>query len=333
MEYRLLGNTGVKVSKLCFGTMSFGGEADEQTSSAMFTRCLDAGINFFDCANVYAGGRSEEILGRLMTGKRQNLVITSKVYFPTGEDINARGASRRHIMASIEGSLKRLNTNYLDVYFIHHFDELTPLEETLRALDDLVSQGKILYPAASNFTAWQIAKAQGISALHDWARFECLQPMYNLVKRQAEVEILPMAQAEHLGVISYSPLGGGLLTGKYGSQRRPDSGRLVENKMYQTRYGAPEVYQVAEKFTRFAEQHDYEPAALAVAWVAAHPGITAPIIGARNLEQLEGSLKSLEIPMTPELRKEVSALSPEPPPATDRSEEGSPYTYQGANKR
>ncbi len=329
MEYRLLGNTGVKVSMLCFGTMSFGAEADEQTSSAMFARCRDAGINFFDCANVYAGGRSEEILGRLMAETRQDLVITSKVYFPTSEDINARGATRRHIMASIEGSLKRLNTDYLDVYFIHHFDPLTPLEETLRALDDLVSTGKILYPAASNFAAWQVAKALGLSALHDWARFECLQPMYNLVKRQAEVEILPMAQAERLGVISYSPLGGGLLTGKYGTQRRPESGRLTENKMYQTRYGDPQLYEIAERFSRFAEQHGFDPAALAVAWVAAHPGITAPIIGARNLRQLDGSLKSLEIPMTPELYGEVSALSPEPPPATDRNEEGSPYTYGG----
>jgi aryl-alcohol dehydrogenase-like predicted oxidoreductase len=327
MEYRPLGNTGVKVSMLCFGTMSFGAEADEETSSAMFARCLDAGINFFDCANVYAGGRSEEILGGLIAGKRQDLVVTSKVYFPTGEDVNARGATRRHILASIACSLRRLNTDYLDVYFIHHFDPMTPLEETLRALDDLVLAGKILYPAASNFAAWQVAKALGLSALHDWARFECLQPMYNLVKRQAEVEILPMAQAERLGVISYSPLGGGLLTGKYGSQRRPESGRLMENKMYQTRYGDPQVYQIAEKFTQFAEQHAFDPAALAVAWVAAHPGITAPIIGARNLQQLEGSLKSVDIPMTPELYREVSSLSPEPPPATDRNEEGSPYTY------
>ncbi len=327
MDYRLLGNTGVRVSKLCFGTMSFGAEADEQTSAAMFNRCLDAGINFFDCANVYAAGRSEEILGRLMAGKRQDLIITSKVYFPIGEDINARGATRRHILDSIEGSLKRLNTSHLDVYFIHHFDELTPLEETLRALDDLVSQGKILYPAASNFAAWQVVKALGISAQHDWARFEVLQPMYNLVKRQAEVEILPMAQAEHLGVISYSPLGGGLLTGKYGAQRRPDSGRLMENKMYQTRYQGDQTYEIAENFTQFAKEHGFDPAALAVAWVGAHPGITAPIIGARNLQQLEGSLKSLEIPMTPELRNEISALSPEPPPATDRSEEGSAHTY------
>jgi aryl-alcohol dehydrogenase-like predicted oxidoreductase len=321
MEYKLLGKTGVKVSALCFGTMSFGGDADEQTSAALFNRCREAGINFFDCANVYAGGRSEEILGKLIAACRDQVILTSKFYSSTGPDINAGGASRRHIRAAVEASLKRLNTDYIDVYFIHHFDEDTPLEETIRALDDLVRAGKILYPAASNFAAWQVAKALGIAAKEGWARFECLQPMYNLVKRQAEVELLPLAQSERLGVITYSPLGGGLLTGKYGARQRPDSGRLVENKMYQTRYGAPSYYDVAERFTNFAREHNLEPASLAVAWVASHPAVTAPIIGARNLGQLEGSLKSLDIQITAELRAAIAALSPEPPPATDRNEE------------
>jgi aryl-alcohol dehydrogenase-like predicted oxidoreductase len=321
MQYRFLGRTGVRVSRLCFGTMSFGGDADEETSKALFARCRDAGINFFDCANGYAGGRSEEILGRLVRGSRQDLVLTSKVYFPVGQDINARGASRRHILAQVETSLKRLQTDYLDVYFIHHFDDDTPLEETLRAMNDLVSSGKILYPAASNFAAWQVMKALGLSARQGWAPFAVLQPMYNLVKRQAEVEILPMALSEGLGVIPYSPLGGGLLSGKYGVGLRPAAGRLVENKMYQTRYGFEWVYQAAENFTRYAREAGYEPAALAVAWVGSHPAVTAPIIGARNLTQLEGSLKSLEIEMTPELRDQVSTLTPEPSPATDRAEE------------
>ncbi len=321
MEYKLLGNTGVKVSALCFGTMSFGGDADEKTSAAMFNRCREVGINFFDCADVYAGGRSEEILGRLIADCRDEVIITSKVYGSTGPDINARGASRRHIRAAVEASLKRLNTDYIDIYFLHHFDNDTPLEETIRALDDLVRAGKILYPAASNFAAWQVAKALGISAKEGWARFECIQPMYSLVKRQAEVELYPLAQSENLGVIPYSPLGGGLLTGKYGVTRRPDSGRLVENQMYQTRYGDALYYDVAERFTDFVRERNLDPASLAVAWVASHPAVTAPIIGARNLDQLEGSLKSLEIEMTPELRAEISALSPEPPPATDRTEE------------
>jgi aryl-alcohol dehydrogenase-like predicted oxidoreductase len=327
MEYKFLGDTGVKVSQLCFGTMSFGGDADEEASKALYHRCREAGINFFDCANVYNGGRSEEILGDLIAGEREQIVLTSKVYFPTGEDINARGATRKHIRTAIEASLKRLNTDYLDVYFIHRFDDATPLPEVLRALDDLVRQGKILYPAASNFAAWQVTKALGISAKEGWARFECLQPMYNLVKRQAEVEILPMAQSEKLGVIPYSPLGGGLLTGKYGVGKRPETGRLVENKMYMTRYGDEWVYDVAEQFAGFASEKGFDPASLAVAWVGAHPGVTAPIIGARNLKQLEGSLGAVDIPMTEELYAEISALSPAPPPATDRNEEKTQFNF------
>ncbi|MBN1246873.1 MAG: aldo/keto reductase [Anaerolineae bacterium] len=321
MEHKVLGSTGVKVSSLCFGTMSFGGDADEATSAAMFHRCRDVGINFFDCANVYQKGHSEQILGKLIAGCRDEVVITSKAYFPMGPDVNARGAHRRHLMQAIEGSLRRLDTGYIDVYFIHRFDDDTPLEETLRALDDMVRQGKILYPAASNFAAWQVAKALGIAALHDWARFEVLQPMYNLVKRQAEVEILPMAQSEGLGVIPYSPLGGGLLTGKYGVDKRPDEGRLVSNAMYQKRYADNWVYETAGDFTAFAKENGYSPVSLAVAWVASHPAVTAPIIGARNVDQLNGSLGALEIDMTAELRAAISALSVEPPPATDRSEE------------
>jgi aryl-alcohol dehydrogenase-like predicted oxidoreductase len=321
MDYKLLGSTGVKVSSLCFGVMSFGGDADERMSAAMFARCREAGINFFDCANVYAAGRSEEILGRLIAPCRDEVIITSKVYGATGPDINARGASRRHIRAAVEASLRRLNTDYIDIYFLHQFDRDTPLEETLRALDDLVREGKILYPAASNFAAWQVVKALGISAREGWARLACIQPMYNLVKRQAEVELLPMAESERLGVITYSPLGGGLLSGKYGTAQRPDAGRLVENRMYQQRYGEARYYDVAERFASFARQRGLEPASLAVAWVAGHPAVTAPIIGARNLDQLEGSLKAVEVAMTPELRAEVAALSPAPPPATDRSEE------------
>ena len=327
MEYKSLGSTGVMVSPLCFGTMSFGGDADESTSAEMYKECRDTGINFFDCANVYAGGRSEEILGKLMHNHRDEVVITSKVYFPTGPDVNARGSTRRNLMNAVEASLKRLNTECIDVYFLHRFDDNTPLEETLRALDDLVSQGKILYPAASNFAAWQVSKALGISANHGWAKIACLQPMYNLVKRTAEIEILPMAKAENIGVIPYSPLGGGLLTGKYGVDRKPASGRLVGNQMYQTRYGDAWVYEVAEAFANFAKEQGYSPVALAVAWVGGNTGVTAPIIGARNVDQLNGSLGALNINMTPDLWAQISALSPEPPPATDRNEERSSFNY------
>jgi aryl-alcohol dehydrogenase-like predicted oxidoreductase len=185
----------------------------------------------------------------------------------------------------------------------------------------------------SNWAAWQIARALGISAREGLARFECIQPMYNLVKRQAEVEILPLAQAEQVSVISYSPLGGGLLTGKYGATRRPESGRLVENQMYTKRYSEPAYYEIAERFTAHAQERGVHPATLAVAWVMAHPAVTAPIIGARNVEQLEASLAAPDVPMTPEWRGEISALSIEPPPATDRSEEKSGIIYKGTQQK
>lgn len=321
MKYRVLGRTGVKVSQLCFGTMSFGGDADESTSAAMYKRCRDVGINFFDCANVYVGGRSEEILGRVMASDRDELVITSKVFSAVGPGVNQRGLSRRHIMMEVENSLRRLQTDRLDLLFVHNFDNDTPIEETVRALDDLVTQGKILYPSVSNWAAWQIAKALGISAREGLARFECMQPMYNLTKRQAEVELFPLALSEEIGVIPYSPLGGGLLTGKYAAQKRPDSGRLVSNEMYMRRYGEENYYQIAGDFTAHAQAKGVHPATLAVAWVMHHPAVTAPIIGARSVEQLEASLDAINVAMTDGWWEEISALSYEPPPATDRSEE------------
>ena len=320
MDYRLLGRTGVKVSQLCFGTMSFGDTADEAESAKMFNRCRDLGINFFDCANVYAGGRSEEILGNLMADCRDDLVITTKVVTPVDDGVNSGGASRRHLQMQVEKSLKRLNTDRIDVYFLHHYDPNLPVEEVLRALDDLVHQGKILYPAVSNWSAWQTAKALGVSDYEGLARIQCVQPMYNLVKRQAEVEILPLAQAEDVGVIPYSPLGGGLLTGKYTTSQRPDQGRLVENQMYSDRYSEDLYYEVATNFNAYAQDKGVHPASLAVAWVMANPAVTAPIIGARNLEQLEASLAALDVEMTADLYDEISALSPTPPPAHDRLE-------------
>lgn len=327
MEYRFLGNAGVRVSELCYGTMSFGGDADADTSQQLYTACRDAGVNFFDCANVYAGGESERILGKLMSSERNELVITSKVYFPTSDGPNSRGSTRYHIVRAVEDSLRRLNTDRIDLYFLHRFDEVTPLEESLRALEDLVRSGKVLYLGASNFAAWQVAQANGIAALHGWAPIACLQPMYNLVKRQAEVEILPMAQSEKLGVISYSPLGGGLLSGKYSKSHKPEAGRLVENEMYQTRYGGTGVLEAAEEFTSLAKELGVHPASLALRWVSTHPGITAPIAGARNTGQLAAALASVDIDMDEELRARISDLTPTPPPATDRSEEVKGVNY------
>jgi aryl-alcohol dehydrogenase-like predicted oxidoreductase len=194
------------------------------------------------------------------------------------------------------------------------------MEEILRTLDDLRRSGKILYLAVSNWAAWQIATALGISAREGLARFELIQPMYNLVRRQVEVEILPLAQAAGLGVITYSPLGGGLLTGKYGVGKRPQAGRIVENPRYQDRYGLDSDYETADRFSAFAATVDIKPTTLAVAWAMAHPAVTAPIIGARNLAQLRDSLAALEVDMTDDLRAEISALSRTPPPATDRTE-------------
>ncbi len=321
MDYRTLGRTGVKVSPLCFGTMSFGDIADEAESARMFHRCRELGINFFDCANVYAGGRSEEILGGLIADCRDEIVLTTKAVSSTGSDINAGGASRRHIQLAVEASLRRLKTDRIDVYFLHHYDSDTPIDEMLRALDDLVRQGKILYPAVSNWAAWQVMKAQGSAAQSGFARIECLQPMYNLVKRQAEVEILPMAAQEQIGVIPYSPLGGGLLTGKYAANRNPQTGRLLENRMYIKRYGQADYHQTATDFAAHAADRGYAPATLAVAWVMAHPAVTAPIIGARNLQQLEDSLAALDVAMTAEWYAQITALSATPPPAHDRLEE------------
>ncbi len=321
MDYVMLGRTGVKVSPLCFGTMSFGDIADEAESARMFNRCREAGVNFFDCANTYAGGRSEEILGDLVAGCRDEIVLTSKAVSRTGPDINQAGASRRHLQIAVEDSLRRLKTDRIDVYFLHHYDADTPVEESLRAMDDLVRQGKVLYPAVSNWAAWQVMKAQGIAARQGWTRIECLQPMYNLVKRQAEVEILPMAAQEEIGVIPYSPLGGGLLTGKYAADTQPEESRLLVNAMYQKRYGMANYYQTAADFSAHARDRGVHPASLAVAWVMAHPAVTAPIIGARNLNQLEASLAALEIDMSPEWHAEIASLSPAPPPAHDRLEE------------
>ncbi len=321
MQYTKLGRTGVQVSKLCFGTMSFGGDADESTSAHMYHRCREAGINFFDTANVYSQGKSEEILGTLIRGHRDELVITSKVYGQMGKDPNRKGLSRRNIMLSVEHSLRRLETDRLDVYFCHMFDANVPMEETLRAMDDLVRQGKVVYPGVSNWSAWQIAKGLGMAEMLRLTSIYVIQPMYNLVKRVAEIEILPLAVDAKLGVITYSPLGGGLLTGKYTSRQRDKEGRLVKNKNYSIRYGDERYYTIAEDFTIYARRAGVEPATLAVAWVKANPAVTAPIIGARNLEQLDASLAAADYQMSQEQYAEIAALTPPVPLATDRTEE------------
>jgi aryl-alcohol dehydrogenase-like predicted oxidoreductase len=319
MEHRLLGRTGVRVSRLCFGTMSFGGDADEGESAKMYRACRELGINFFDCADQYNKGRSEQILGELARGHRDEIVITTKCYNPSGPDLNARGGSRRHMTRAVEASLKRLGTDRVEALFLHQSDPYTPIEETLRGMEDLVRAGKVLYPGLSNHSAWMTQQAIGLQELRGWTRLQVIQPMYNLVKRQAEVEILPMAAANGVAVIPYSPAGGGLLSGKY--VEKGAQGRIATNKMYTERYAQPWMHEVAARFAGFCKERGMHPISAAVAWVAAHPAVTAPIIGARNLAQLQASLDALKIDMTPALREEISALSRTPPPATDRLEE------------
>ena len=319
MKHRILGTTGVQVSQLCFGTMSFGGDADEAMSAKLYQAARAAGINFFDTADQYSKGRSEEILGRLMKSERESLVVATKCYNPASEDINARGGSRRYIPRAVEASLKRLQTDRVEILFLHQHDPLTPPEETWRAVEDLVRAGKVLYPAVSNYAAWQTQRALDLQRTRGWATLQVTQPMYSLVKRQAEVEILPQAAASSIGVTPYSPAGGGLLSGKYA---KPGAqGRIASNKMYESRYGEEWMHEVAADFADFCRGRGWHPMSVAVAWVMAHPAVTAPIIGARSPEQLQASLDSVKIPMTPELRAEISALSRTPPPATDRLEE------------
>ena len=322
MKYKPLGRTGVQVSELCFGTMSFGGDADEATAAKMYKAVRDAGINFFDSADEYNKGRSEEILGRLIKGHRENLVLATKCHNAISEDVNARGTSRRHVTRAVEASLKRLQTDRVEVLFLHRFDKSTPIDEAMRALEDLVRSGKILYPAVSNWSAWQTQRAVDIQERNNWARLQVTEPMYSLVKRQAEVEILPMAEANRIGVIAYSPAAAGLLSGKYSGKQGPKAaGRLKSNKSYEARYSEKWMFETADKFVALCKKKGLHPVSTAVAWVGAHPAITAPIIGARNLEQLRASLDSVRIEMTPALRAEITALSRTPAPATDRLEE------------
>jgi len=319
MKYRVLGRTGVQVSQLCCGTMAFGGDADEKEAARIYRAAREAGINFFDTADQYNKGRSEEVLGELIRGERDSLVLATKCFNPTGDDVNARGASRRHVSRAVEASLKRLGTDRVEILFLHHYDALTPLEEHMRGLEDVVRAGKALYTAVSNYAAWQTQAALGIQERAGWARLQAIQPMYSLLKRQAEVELLPMAAANGLSVFPYSPAAGGLLSGRYSEPGA--QGRHTTNKMYAVRYGEAWAHDAAAKFAGLCRQRNLHPMSAAVAWVAAHPAVTAPIIGARNADQLRASLDSVKVDMTPELRAEITALSRTPPPPTDRLEE------------
>lgn len=315
MKYRYLGPTGLQVSEVCLGTMTFGNEADEATSFKIMDRALELGINFFDAAHNYNKGVTEEIVGRWIGPHRDEIILASKVYFPAGGGINDRGTSRRNIIHSVEKTLKRLQTDYLDILYLHYWDENTRIDITLQALNTLVEQGKVHYCAVSNFSAWQTLKAIETAKALGLAPIVACQPMYSLVKRQAEVEILPLAAHENLGVVPYNAIGAGLLTGKY---LEGGAGRLTETEMYRLRYDNESYVETTRRFVDFAKSRGLSPAALAVAWVGSHPAVCSPIIGARNLDQLNDTLTCVDMELSPEDRAAITALSIDPPHATDR---------------
>lgn len=300
---------GTPISSFCFGAMQFGGGADEAESRAMFDACRAAGITFFDTAWVYTGGRSEELLGRFAAAERDRLTIATKAAF-------GGGSGRESLLKSCDESRQRLGMDFIDVYYLHNWDGDTPLEETFTALAELQQAGKIGRIGVSNFSAWQVMKAER-AANAVGTTIAILQPMYNLVKRQAESEILPMAASEGFAVAPYSPLGGGLLTGKYA---RGGSGRLATDPRYAARYAPDWMAQTAAALAELGDEIGVNPATLAVAWAARHPAVTAPIISARTVEQLQPSLDALDFAMDDALHDRITALSREPAPATDRLE-------------
>ncbi|WP_112321649.1 aldo/keto reductase [Oceanibium sediminis] len=302
---------GKSVSPLAFGVMQFGGKADETAAHKMYDMAREAGITLFDAAWLYTEGRAERMLGEFAAPERDDLVLISKCGY-------APGLSGAELKQQVHESLERLGTDHLDILYLHRYPGDDRLDEALSAMAELHREGAFRLLGVSNFAAWQVMKAQARAAALGAPRIEVIQPMYNLVKRQAEVEILPMAISEGLTVHSYSPLGGGLLTGKYSAG---GAGRLTENDHYQARYGPVWMHAAATALNALAIERGLGAPALAIAWAAAHPAVSAPIISASHPDQMEASLAALEMDMTPALYAELSALTPAPPPATDRLEE------------
>lgn len=316
MEYRNLGRTGVKVSPLCLGCMMFGGKTTPEDSYAIIERAIDAGINFIDTSNTYSRGRSEEVTGEGIkrTGKRGEIVLATKVYNRMDDnDPNMMGASRRHIIQQCEASLKRLQTDYIDLYQIHRPQSDVPLDETLRALDDLVRAGKVRYIGTSTFAAWQVMESLWVSKEYGLNRFVCEQPPYHILDRRIERELIPMAQTYGLGIIPWSPLAGGLLSGKYSKDAPPPEG---------TRYGdarpgsqqakrlSDSALTAVDALKPVAEAKGITLSQFALAWAMQQPGITSPIIGPRTMDQLEDNLKALDIEITDEDREKVDEIVP-----------------------
>ncbi len=301
---------GTSASRLTFGTMQFGGTADAAESKAMFDTAREAGINHFDTAVSYTGGASEAILGDLIKDQREDIFLATKVGY-------VGGASRENITKQFDTCRKQLGQDAVDLLYMHRFDDDTALEETFSTLSDLQAKGSVRYIGVSNYAAWQVMKAQAI-AQSLGTRIDAIQPMYSLVKRQAEVEIFPMAKDQDIQLIPYSPLGGGLLTGKY---VKGETGRLTEDKRYKARYDQDWMHETASALAMLAAEHGVAPATLAVRWVLTHPTGPSPIISARSVKQLQPSLDAAQFAMSADLYAQITALSVTPAPATDRLEE------------
>lgn len=317
MNYRQLGRSGLRVSEFCLGAMTFGRETSEEDSRAILNRFVEAGGNFIDTADVYTKGRSEEILGDwLETQNRDSLVIATKVRFRTEKGTNGTGLSRKHILASVENSLRRLKTDFIDLYQIHFWDELTPLEETLSTLDALVKAGKVRYLGASNIAGYQLQRAIDLSRANGWEAFSSLQPLYNLLDRSIEWEILPVCKHEGVGVIPWSPLRGGWLSGKYrrGMSAPPTGTRLEDADKFGWSerwevYATERTWTIIDTLLSVAEELGKTPAQVALNWVLNRPEVTAPIIGIRTLEQLENNLAASGCKIPEELNVRLQQAS------------------------
>ena len=305
MKYRKLGKTGLKVSEICLGTMTFGNQIDEAESIKLIRWTIDAGINFIDTADMYVDGRTEEIVGKALKEVRQSVVLATKVgAWQSGPDVNDIGLSRKHIMDAIEGSLRRLGTDYIDIYYTHMPDNTTPIEETLRALDDLIRQGKVRYIGCSNYLAWQLCKALWVSDNKNLGRFDCIQPPYNLITRGIEDELLSLCTSEGVGVCVYNPMAGGLLSGKHDPNRLPPEdtrfGNKRQGKSYTDRYWLPGNFEAVARFKEIAEKHGRSMPRFSLAWVLNNPAITSIICGANSIKQLEENVGAVEITLTGE---------------------------------
>jgi aryl-alcohol dehydrogenase-like predicted oxidoreductase len=314
MKIRKLGRTGLKVSNLCLGTMTFGNAqwgCDEATSRKIVDRFLDAGGNFVDTADVYSNGVSEEITGRAVQGRRQQVILATKVAGPMGASPNDLGLSRKHILDAVDASLRRLGTDYIDLYQVHAYDPTTPLDETLRALDDCVRSGKVRYVGCSNYSAWQLMKATALARELGTARYDCLQPQYSLACRFIEREHLPLCQEEGIGVIPWSPLAGGLLTGKIRRGQEVPTGTRASVDPNWERFRGERHLAIAERVVELAGDLGCTPSQLALGWAASQSAVTSPIFGARTLEQLEDNLGAADLRIEDAVTRkldEVSAL-------------------------